>query len=376
MPLAHTIEFASLDELNLDPTNPRLGRANSGPNVRQERVMELMRSWALEELAVSFLESGFWPQEAVIVVKEELYGPPDKIVVVEGNRRIAALKYLRDAINGNPVSRTWRQLAENASPNSDLFTRIPYILADSRPDVVAFLGFRHVTGIKEWDPAQKAEYIAHMIDDLNLSYEEVRRKIGSRIDTVRRNYIAYRIFKQMESIGHEISIEKVEQRFSVLFLSLREAGVQHFLDIDIRAEPESARDPVATSKFEDLGYFANWLFGTEDKKPLFTDSRYVGDFARILESSEAVSYLKSSPEPSFDLALQKAGIEQTDLIRRIQEATDQLELALGRVHLYRDSEDMKRVVHRFVLGVRQLLNIFPDPDVGLSTEREDDRDNA
>jgi hypothetical protein len=359
MALANTIEFTNLADFYLDPTNPRLGRANAGPDVPQSRVMEIMRTWALDELAVSFLESGFWPQEAVIVVKEQLYGPPEKIVVVEGNRRIAALRYLQDAFNGNPVSRRWKELVDGATPPSELFTRIPYIIADSRADVTAFLGFRHVTGIKEWNPGQKAEYIAHLVDDLNMSYEEIRKKIGSRAETVRRNYIAYRIFQQLEEFSEQISTEKIEDRFSVLFLSLRERGVQRYLSVDIRAEPEEAHDPVPNTKLDDLLYYAIWLFGTDKKKPLFTDSRYVGDFGKVLESPEAVEYLKSSDEPSFELALQKAGIEEKELIQRVQESTDQIEQALGRLHLYTDSEDLQKVVRRFGLGARELLRKFP-----------------
>ena len=59
-----------------------------------------------------------------------------------------------------------------------LFTKIPYILADSRQDIESFLGFRHVTGIKQWQPAQKAQYIAKLIDERGMNYEEVMRKIG------------------------------------------------------------------------------------------------------------------------------------------------------------------------------------------------------
>ena len=98
MPLSHTIEFVTLEQLSLDPRNPRLGLGAAEPLATQERVLELMRGWNLEELAVSFLENGFWPQEAVIVVKEELYNQPDTLVVVEGNRRIAALKYLQRCV--------------------------------------------------------------------------------------------------------------------------------------------------------------------------------------------------------------------------------------------------------------------------------------
>ena len=74
MAINSEIKYTSIDELFVDPLNPRLGRANTGANVSQEKVLELMQDWTLDELAVSFLESGFWPQEAVLVVEETLYG--------------------------------------------------------------------------------------------------------------------------------------------------------------------------------------------------------------------------------------------------------------------------------------------------------------
>jgi hypothetical protein len=76
MPIDPKIHYASIDELSLDPTNPRLGRNNAGRAVTQARVLELMTTWNLEELAISFLESGFWPQEALLAVEEKLYGKP------------------------------------------------------------------------------------------------------------------------------------------------------------------------------------------------------------------------------------------------------------------------------------------------------------
>lgn len=330
MSLSHQIEFADIENLLLDPGNPRLGRAHSEPSATQEEVLESMRSWSLEELAVSFLESGFWPQEAVIVVKEELYSAPCKFVVVEGNRRIAALKYLKRAITGESVPRTWKRIAENAEPADNLFTEVPYILAGSREDVTAFLGFRHVTGIKQWAPAEKAEFIARMVDENNMSYESIRKQIGSRIDIVRRNYIAYRILQQIDGLDIEVSEVGVDRRFSVLFLALRELGVQNFLGVDIRAEPEEARTPVPESHAINLSDFVVWLFGSHDYSPLFTDSRNVSNFARILSSCQAVEYLRLSPDPSFDLALQKAGIEDEEIENQLKEANNQMELALSQ----------------------------------------------
>ena len=271
MPLSHTIEFVTLEQLSLDPRNPRLGLGAAEPVATQERVLELMRGWNLEELAVSFLENGFWPQEAVIVVRDELYNQPDTLVVVEGNRRIAALKYLQRSFAGNHPSRTWRTLVEGVTPGSELFAQIPYILADSRADVIAYLGFRHVTGIKQWDPTQKAEFIASMVDDMEMSYDTVRKQIGMQTDTVRRNYIAYRVVKQIESLDIEISEQGLENRFSVLFLSLREEGVRSFLGIDLRVEPIEAKVPVPEAMEHNLSDFARWLFGTDNHRPLFAD---------------------------------------------------------------------------------------------------------
>jgi hypothetical protein len=359
MALAHTIEFAELEDLYLDPLNPRLGRANSGASVTQSQVLERMRGWSLEELAVSFLENGFWPQEAVIVVKESLYGPPEKLVVVEGNRRIASLKYLEKAMSGEQVPRNWRRMCVGATPSEDLFTKIPYIFADSRNDVTAFLGYRHVTGIKEWNPAEKAEFIARMVDERGMSYDAIRRQIGSRVDTVRRSYIAFRILEQIESQDIEISDTGMENRFSVLFLSLRESGVQDFLGINIRAEPEDARTPVPEERLGELSEFGKWLFGTEDRRPIFTDSREVGNFARILSSTEAVEYLRSSPNFSFELALQKAGIEDEEIEIQLKEASNQIELALSRVHLHLESEPIQKAVERLALNAKELLSKFP-----------------
>src|SRR6266550_1802566 len=87
------IHYAALGDLYFDAKNPRLGRQNTGKDLSQDQVLELMKDWALEELAVSFLESGFWPQEALIAVRENA-GAEQRLVVVEGNRRLAALKLL------------------------------------------------------------------------------------------------------------------------------------------------------------------------------------------------------------------------------------------------------------------------------------------
>lgn len=361
MAIHSEIAFDAVDSFYLDPKNPRLGRANTARDLSQDEVLALMRDWSLEEIAVSYLQSGiFWPQEALIVVNEERDGQMRR-VVVEGNRRLAALLLLREAAQNRPISPKWADLVDVATPNPELFDRVPFITADSRDDVEAFLGFRHVTGIKEWKPAEKAEYIAKLIDERGLSYQEVMRTIGSKTEAVRRNYVAYRVFLQLEDAAEDESLlENVEEKFSVLFLSLRERGVQRYLEVDIRAEPENAQRPVPEDKIQHLIEFASWLFGTSDKAPLVTDSRLIGRFSKILESPEAVDYLRSSDDPDFEVASRKSGADEAELIDRIVRATDEIEQALSTAHLYAASPDVVRRMRRFHRSALELLSKFED----------------
>ncbi len=351
------IQYASITELNLDPLNPRLGRENTGSDVSQEKVLALMEDWALDVLGTSFVENGFWPQEALIVLKEKLYGSVAN-VVVEGNRRLAALRLLAKAVEGKAISRKWDEIAGKKKIPATLFSRVPYLVANSRDEVDTFLGFRHVTGIKEWHPAEKAEFIAKLIEKRGLSYDDVRKKIGSKIPSVRQHYISYRLLLQMEA-RDEIALENVEKKFSVLYLSLRTEGAQKYLHIDIQAEPSKAKKPVPPDRLKALAYFAQWLFGDDKNPPLFTDSRYVDDFGKILESPKGVEYLERTPTPSFDFALRVSGADEPELVNLLEGAADSIELALGRIHLHPKSEKIKNAVERVVDDAAQLRRVFP-----------------
>jgi hypothetical protein len=357
--ISRKIDYEDVDSLFLDPTNPRLGREHTGATVSQPKVLDLMEDWNLEELAVSFSESGFWPQEALLVIEETLYGSK-RLVVVEGNRRLAVLKRLKDAIEGHPFSKRWTELAAGMKAGDDLFTKVPILRVDSRADVDAFLGFRHVTGIMEWRPAEKAEYIARLIEKNKLTYEDVRKKIGSKAETVRRNYISYRLLLQMEDV-EDISAKDVEDRFSVLFLSLRTVGVQKYLNIDIKMEPDKTKEPVPKDRLKALAFFEQWLFGNEDKKidPLVQDSRQVDDFGQILENPDAVEYLERTKSPSFEFAFRLAGGDEIEIVRLIEGAADNVEASLSRVHLHKGKAKVQKAVGRLGEDVVPLFRLFP-----------------
>ena len=355
------IEYAAVDQLLLDAKNPRLGRDRVAKGLSQTEVLELMKDWMLDELGTSFCVSGFWPQEALIAVSE-MAGKKIGLVVVEGNRRLAALKMLEMASAGEDVPRVWKEMIEKvpAQRLKDLRERIPYILMPSRASVKSYLGFRHVTGIMEWKPAEKAQFIASLIEDDGLSYEEVRKRIGSRLATVRQNYISYRLLLQMENHAESVDIDKVEERFSVLYLSLRTEGVRTFLQIDIDADPKTAKKPVPQAKLKHLERFAQWLFGDSKHEALFSDSRKVDDFGKILLSGTAVSYLERTEKPSFEVAKRMAGVSESEVASHIETAADEAEESLRAAHTHKTSKRVRDAVNRLALDTIQLARLFPD----------------
>lgn len=183
------------------------------------------------------------------------------------------------------------------------------------------------------------------------------RKIGSKTPTVRQNYISYRLLLQMEN-QEKISVEHVEEKFSVLFLSLRTDGVQQYLDIDIQADPAEARKPVPDEKLKELANFALWLFGDDKRLPIVSDSRQVDQFGRVLLSKKAVEYLERNSRPSFEVAYSLAGGDEPEIVRLVEEAADNVEAALSRAHRYAKSKKLRRAAQRLGENSLQLASLF------------------
>ncbi len=370
-----TIQTAKLDELFLDPRNPRLGRHNLDKNLTQDEFLDLMREWTLDELAVSFLENGLWAQEALVTVSEPLQKRSRESVriVVEGNRRLAALKLIERTRQGQETSSKWKEIVRGAQPEAfRRLVNIPYIEMPNRKAVQAYLGFRHVTGIKEWNPAEKAQFITHLIEDENLTYDQVRRRIGSKTPTVRQNYISYRLLLQMEGEAEKVDVDKVEERFSVLYLSIRTDGVQKYLQIDIDAEPEQARKPVPQKRLKQLANFALWLFGNQKQDPIISDSRNVDAFGKILENEQGVAYLERTERPVFETARRIAGVAESEVSEHIERSADELEAALSAVHQFRKgaSDRLLLAIKRLGVNAKQLLSLFPSVRIDLCSEDE------
>ena len=185
------------------------------------------------------------------------------------------------------------------------------------------------------------------------------RQIGSKTPTVQRNYIAYSILIQMEET-EGLDIGKVENKFSVLFLSLARSDVHEFLGIKEKFEvpPSQVKPPVSADFIQNLKEYSRWLFGDEENAPVVTDSRQVDKFAKVLVSEEGLAYLRAVTRPSLEKAFVIAGGDQEELYELISTAAYNVEEALSSIHRYSDDKNLIRIVQRLSENVSQINRIF------------------
>ena len=143
----------SVADLHLDPENPRLPERLK--NAPEKDVLNWMLSDAtLVDLMASIAENGFFNGEPILIVEEG-----GKQVVVEGNRRLASIKLLANPGLATESPRTIRAISETAIFKNNIPTEIWVYKCIDRNEVQNYLGFRHVSGVKQWPLISKARYL-------------------------------------------------------------------------------------------------------------------------------------------------------------------------------------------------------------------------
>ena len=85
--LSFDSKMVSPDELYLDPRNPRLAGLHLSLDDQDKILSVLWKDRAVDEVVESIAANGYWQHEVLFVARES-----GKLVVIEGNRRLAAVK--------------------------------------------------------------------------------------------------------------------------------------------------------------------------------------------------------------------------------------------------------------------------------------------
>lgn len=291
------------DDLLLDPKNPRLADLDLDEPLSQDTIIQALWSkMAVDEVALSIAENGFYRHEPLYAAKED-----GKLYIVEGNRRLAAVKLLRDDQLQRRIKATsLPTVAPVAKKNLDT---LPVIVC-RRDQVWAFLGFKHINGPQAWESYPKAHYIARVHDDIGVPLEEIARKIGDKHSTVARLYDALMVLEQAEEKDAFDREDRYREHFSFSHLTtgLGYAGIQAFLGLPRGDRTIGKRRPVPSDHIHQLGELLVWLYGRKsDNTPPVVQSQNP-DLRRldeVLRSKEATAALRKGLPLTVSLDISK-----------------------------------------------------------------------
>jgi hypothetical protein len=151
-----------LDDLLLDAENPRLAELGIPRAATQFDLLKaLWEEMAVEEVAMSIAYSGYFDYEPLFV---EPTGN-GKYTVIEGNRRLAAVKLLVDSGLRSKIRAT--KLPVITKEQIAGLATLPVIVT-TRRETWRYLGFKHVNGPATWGSYAKAQYIAHVHNNYGI----------------------------------------------------------------------------------------------------------------------------------------------------------------------------------------------------------------
>jgi len=292
-----TPEFLSIDvgTLRFDPNNPRLPKSVDAADV--DSVLKFMLEDAgLIDLMRSIAAQGFFPGEPLLVTDHPYEA--GAYLVVEGNRRLAATKLL---VNPELAPTSKKAVTAVAAMVTVPSLRIPCLRFPTYGAILKHLGYRHVTGVKEWEPLAKARFLKARVEaasgDTSSRLKFVARTIGSRADYVGRLLTTLEIYERWaaQDFFSMNGVDEDSVEFSLLSSALTYAHIYQFLGL------ASAYDIEAVHLVEDnLRFLLHFIYEKDETDGLtkLGESRNLGRLGRVLHSDSARTALLAGAELS------------------------------------------------------------------------------
>lgn len=242
--------------------------------------MQRIAKESLKDLQKSIKANGFLPIERIVVSKID---GTDRYLVIEGNRRVAALKNLREQ------SEASIEIPERVI---DTFSAVPCVVVEDDGEFPFFkqtlMGIRHVGGIKEWGGYQRAKLIADLIDDHNIDSSEVSDRLGLSVQEVNRRYRAFSALKQMEE-DEDYAEYVTPAMYPIFHEAISLPVVRNWLGWS--NDSCSFNDETTLYQFYDLITPTPGEGGAKDKDPKLKTYSDVRELKRILPNTDAKTYL-------------------------------------------------------------------------------------
>lgn len=273
-----------LNDLLLDPNNPRFFELNNWKRVEANfyhlekvqkiafEMFETTQIGQIDELIDSIKSNGYVPAEVIVVKPYEFESA--KYIVIEGNRRLTAIKQIvQDALD--PENDELVQALQNL----DVLIYIPTgDLQQDKMNETILQGIRHISGPKEWGAYQKANLVVQLHDESNQSWSDIAKRLGLGTRVVTRYYRAYKALRQMKD-NDEFGEKGKPDLFSLFDEALKSSSIRDWL----RWKDNS----MSFTDYQRLYTFYSLLVGDNVQKERISNPQHMRQFSEIIMSGKS-----------------------------------------------------------------------------------------
>src|SRR6185369_14898889 len=319
-----------LDQLHFDPDNPRflVGFGDDQPKMFRYLITDI----GVDDLLQSISASGLIDGDPIIVRDREGGG----YYVIEGNRRLAALKLLTGEF---PNDQQPLPSIPEVSPDEKERLKTVNVQSGWSADLLqAYLGYKHVTAAREWPPEAKAKFVfEHANNDFskeNLS--KFAKTLGTTFPTLKRWLIAFFTLKEAEA-KHLFDPASVATKryFGTFYTLLGGHETQRFLNLQ---DDPITLEPVPGDRLTELGEFIKWTIGNKEVRRA-VNSRQQEAFERVLSSPKALHHFRKKGDLEGSLLYTEYNAEE--VAEKLRIAAYSIEECLPKLFDVRENELVK-----------------------------------
>ena len=298
---AANLRRVSLRSLYLDPNNFRIIHEPDQKPVPDgqvknrdvmQRTMRLLcgeKNQNIQDLIESFKANGYLRVDQILV--RDL--PDGGLLVVEGNRRVAALKFLQQEHETKGID------LGQLSP--DTFSQVPVVLYTDGDEVhhLTLMALKHISGNKKWGEWNQAQLLESLHKQHGLTEDEICKRVGIGKVELRRSLRALAMVTEYQAsdFGDQFN----EAMFPIFRQAVRNAALKDWLDWDdserkarnaanqyfffslLSREPEEEEEDDGS-----VGYGGKYL------EPVITRRDDVDTLAKVISDERALAYLKKN----------------------------------------------------------------------------------
>jgi hypothetical protein len=251
--LATSASVAPAD-LKFDMRNFRMAEMEF--KTESEVITHLVEEYDVNELVLSILTAGWLDYEPLIAERNG--------TVIEGNRRLAALRLIADANLRKEIGYSLPKVDQAHANAYPATVTVRY--ADSREAAYVYIGFKHINGPFKWDALAKAKFAADWVK-AGHDIEVVSRTLGDSHNTVLRLVNGWNVLTRARQEGFNIGDATTASPLPIshLYTALTRPDVRSYLGIAAATKDVIKPSSISSENVPKLLQLMNWLYGERSK---------------------------------------------------------------------------------------------------------------